>query len=196
MPLFSRRSATPTDVPPLPYDPRSPEGLAARWVQWVASIGPVKNPLVDDTGEYAAVHQPEDVWFLAGSSGKRMVRQCFVPLGRELFLPAFNMWEVTATGPAPVVEDAWGSVTVDGAEVPCTEIATQEPFVVSGARLNGVTNSKTAMPMVVWGLWARIAPLAPGAHEVHARGGDGHGFEVDVTYRLGVGGIDPAYRSS
>lgn len=194
MPLFSRRSATPADVPALPYDPRSPEGLAARWVQWVASIGPVKNPLTDDTGEYAGVNQPEDVWFLAGSSGERMVRQCFVSAGRELFMPAFNMWEVTATGPAPVFEDGWGSVTLDGAECPLAEIATPEPFVVAGARLNGVTNSRTSLPLVVWGLWALIGPVAPGLHEVRARGGDGHGFEVDVTYRLTVGGADPGYR--
>jgi hypothetical protein len=194
MSIFSRRSAPAPQVPELPYDPRSPEGLAARWVQWVASMGPLKNPLEDDTGEHAGVNQPEDVWFLAGSSGKTMVRQCVVPAGRELFLPAFNLWEYPSAGPAPVVEDGWGSVTLDGTECSVAEIATHEPFVVAGARLNGVTSRRSPQPTTVWGLWALIGAPSPGLHEVRAVGGDGHGFEVDVTYRITVGGADPGYR--
>ncbi len=50
MPFLSRMSGRPDDAAALPYDPRSPQGLAARWVQWIASVGPVKNPLEDDTG--------------------------------------------------------------------------------------------------------------------------------------------------
>ncbi|TYP87475.1 hypothetical protein [Blastococcus xanthinilyticus] len=195
MPLFSRRAAPSSDVPVLPYDSRSAEGLAARWVRWVASAGPLKNPLDDATGEHAAVNQPDDVWFLAGSYGKRVLRRCFVPAGRELFLPAFNMWEYPSTGPAPVVEDAWGSLTVDGRQWELATIGTPEPFVVAGARLNGVTSRKTPTPTTVWGLWALIGPLSPGPHEVHAAGGDGHGFEVDVTYQITVGGADPGYRT-
>ena len=191
MPLFSRRAVPPADVPTLPYDPRSPEGLTARWVQWVASVGPLANPVDDTTGEHAAVNQPADVWFLAGSYGKRVHRQCLVPTDREFFLPAFTMWEFPSAGPAPVVEDAYGALTVDGVPRELVEIGTDEPFAVTGARLNGITARRRAVPTTVWGLWALLGPLEPGLHELRATGGDGHGFEVDVTYRLAVGGTPP-----
>ena len=194
MSFLSRKSGRPDDVPALPYHPRSPQGLAARWVQWIASVGPVKNPLEDDTGEYAAVNQPDDVWFLAGSYGRKpMERRCYVPLGRELFLPAFNMWYFPADGPPPVAERAFGSIVLDGEKLDVDVIGTPVPFIVQGARLNGVTQRKSPLPGVVWGLWKLIPPLAPGEHELHVVGGDGHGFVVDVRYRLGVAPSLPNY---
>ncbi|MGY1813628.1 hypothetical protein [Blastococcus sp. SYSU D00820] len=192
MPFLFRSGAA--DVPaPLPYDAASPEGLAARWVQWVAAAGPLKNPVEDEDGRFAAENQPEDVWFLAGSSGRPRARDCVVPAGRPLFLPAVNMWEWPAEGPPPVLEEAYGSVLLDGVPQQLQEIGTPVPFVVTGARLNGVTGRKRPMPTTVWGLWALIAAPAQGAHEVRIQGGDGFGFEVDVTYRLVVGGAGPVY---
>jgi hypothetical protein len=187
MSFLSRKGADPDEVPSLPYDPRSPEGLAARWVQWVAAAGALKNPLEDDTGEHAAHNQPDDVWFLAGSYGKAVTRQCLVPPGRELFLPVFNMWQAASEGPPPVVEGAFGSLVVDGVPVEPEAVATPIPFTVAGARLNGVTGRKRPVALTVWGLWKLLAPLSPGEHELRAVGGDGHGFTVDVTYRLRVG---------
>ena len=43
--------------------------LSARWWQWVSEIPGYENPLFDTTGEFAAVGQPDDVWFLAGTMG-------------------------------------------------------------------------------------------------------------------------------
>ena len=186
MPLFSRRSARPDDVPPLPYDPRSPEGLAARWVQWVASAGPLKNPVADETGEHAGHGQPEDVWFLAGSYGEKLSRRATLPVGRELFVPVFTMWEWPATGPQEPVEQAFGSLVVDGAVVEPDLVTTPVPFTVAGARLNGVTRTTKPVPVTVWGLWKLLPPLEPGGHELQIAGGDGHGFQVDVSYQLQV----------
>ncbi|TFV66579.1 UNVERIFIED_ORG: hypothetical protein E4P37_06220 [Bacillus sp. AZ43] len=190
---FLSRSRGAEVLPPLPYEPSSAPGLAARWVQWVAASGPIKNPLDDATGEYAGLNQPDDVWFLAGSYGKRMHRRCAVPAGRPLFLPAFNTWYWPTDVPPLVMEDAHGSLTVDGAAVQLQEIGTPVPFVVAGARLNGVTNTRKPVPATVWGLWGQVPPLEPGGHELHVTGGDGYGFEVDVTYSLVVGGVTPAY---
>ena len=193
MSFLSRRGSGP-DVPvALPYDPRSPEGLAARWVRWVAASGPLKNPVDDDTGEHAAHNQPDDVWFLAGSYGKRLERRCVVPIGRDLFLPVFNMWHTQADGPPPDVERAHGSLTVDGVAMDPDLITTPVPFTVAGARLNGVTGRKRPIPTTVWGLWKHIPALPPGTHDLRAVGGDGFGFTVDVTYRLAVADAIPAY---
>jgi hypothetical protein len=192
MSFFSRKGPGAEQVPALPYDPRSPEGLAARWVQWVAAAGPLKNPVADETGEHAAVNQPDDIWFLAGSYGERVERRCVVPDGRDLFLPAFNMWHAGADGPPPVMERASGTIVLDGKLLEPDVIATPVPFTVAGARLNGVTRSKRAVPTTVWGLWKRIPALAPGQHQLRVTGGDGYGFTVDVSYRLTVSEGIPA----
>ena len=200
MPFFSRKDPQPTDAPALPYAPGSPEGLAARWVQWVAASGPVANPIEDETGQYAGLHQPDDVWFLAGTHGKPMTRTCVVPPGRDLFLPVINMWLFPADGPPEEVPGfteaiaSWsGSLAVDGEALEPDVISTPVPFIVAGARLNGVTNSKKPMPTTVWGLWKRIPAPDLGEHVLRAVGTDGRGFTVDITYRLAVADGIPAY---
>ena len=200
MPLFSRKDPQPADAPALPYAPSSPEGLAARWVRWVAASGPLANPVEDETGKYAALNQPDDVWFLAGTHGKPMTRTCVVPLGRDLFLPIFNMWFFPSDGPPEEVPGfpEWrarcsGSLVVDGVALDPEVISTPVPFIVAGARLNGVTARKKPMPTTVWGLWKRIPALDPGEHWLRAVGTDGDAFTVDVTYRLAVSDGIPAY---
>jgi len=47
MPLFSRRSLFPADGPTLPYEPGSPEGLAARWGRGVAAGAVSRVPALD-----------------------------------------------------------------------------------------------------------------------------------------------------
>jgi hypothetical protein len=184
--VLSRLLGRPRPQVALPYPPDSAEGLAARWVQWVAAAGPAANPVADETGEHAGANQPDDVWFLAGSYGEAVRRQVAVPAGRPLFLPAFNVWERHAAGPPTPVPSAFGRVVLDGREVDVVEVATPVPFTVTGALLNGVTMRRAATPVTVWGLWAYLPPLAPGGHTLHAMGGDGHGFAVDVTVGLHV----------
>jgi hypothetical protein len=195
MSLFPRRR--PAEAPALPFDPRSPEGLAARWVQWVAAGG-INDPIEDRTGEFAAANQPDDVWFLAGSYGKTLTRSCFVPEGRDLFLPLFNLWQ-TRPGPTdgpPVVPGAYGSLAVDGVPVEGREIGTPVPFLVSGRALNVITARTKPVPVTVWGLWGLVPALPAGPHEVRLVGGYGDEFTVDVTYRLVVSAphqVPPSY---
>ncbi|AGZ45758.1 hypothetical protein [Actinoplanes friuliensis] len=173
-------------VAPLPYPPMSPEGLAARWVRWVAGIGPVRNPVGDDSGLYADINQPDDVWFLAGTFGDNAERSCPVPAGRPLFFPAFNMWHWPAQGPPSSMPHAFGTLLVDGRPYELDVIATPIPFEVAGAALNPVTRTKARIPTTVWGIWRKLDPLPPGPHVVQFSGGDGHGFTVNVTYHLMV----------
>ena len=174
------------EAAPLPYHPQSPEGLAARWVRWVAGAGPLRNPISDESGRYADLHQPDDVWFLAGTFGGDAQRACTVPAGRPLFFPAFNMWHHDAAGPPPPLRAAFGGLIVDGHEIPLDVIATPVPFDVAGARANPVTRTNRPIKMTVWGYWKRLDPLPPGRHTVQFSGGDGHGFHVRSTYALTV----------
>jgi hypothetical protein len=182
MPFLTRRIVEPQ---PLPFDPCSPEGLAARWVRWVAAARADHNPIADETGADAAANQPSDVFFLAGSYGETLTRRCTVPAGHDLFVPAFCATQRRPAGPPPArVDDTYGSVAVDGASLQADWIATPVPFLVSGVRLNLVTGRRTPVPMTTWGWWKQVPALPPGEHEVHAVGGDGQGLTVDVRYRL------------
>jgi hypothetical protein len=186
MSLLSRLSGRSDDVPAMPYDPSSPEGLAARWVQWAAAAPGEFNPIADLTGACAAGGgQPDDVWFLAGSYGERVSRRCAVPAGRPLFLPVINMWQ-WGEGPPPALSSPHARLELDGAEQPLRTAETPVPFSVSGAPQNGVTGRSRARAMTVWGIWASLPGLEPGEHHLHAVGGDGEDFVVDVTYVLGV----------
>jgi hypothetical protein len=169
----------------LPYAPQSPEGLAARWVQWLASFGLVNNPVRDTTGKQTARNQPEDVFFLAGTFGGEAERACRIPAWRPLFFPLFNMWLVDSDTPPPVLAQAYGSARVDGVDATAQPIATPLPFPVSGVWLNPVTRGRRPRPTTVSGLWARADGLAPGPHLVRFTGGYG-AFSVAVTYHLTV----------
>ncbi|MBG6105785.1 hypothetical protein ACLQ3D_11400 [Micromonospora vinacea] len=168
-----------------PYAPDSPQGLAARWVQWAAATGPFRNPILDRTGRHAHHRQPNDVWFLAGCFGGNVERRCTVPVGRPLFFPAFNMWCPHGTY-IPPLPAATGEAHVDQVPHPVTTIDVTELFDVRGAFLNPVTRRRRRVPMRVWGIWARVDPLAPGPHTVAFAGTDGHGFHVAATYQLQV----------
>ncbi len=187
MSVFSRIAARrPHPARPLPYAPDSPEGLAARWLQWAASAARSHNPVADTTGAAAAINQPSDVWFLAGCFGGEVTRRCRVPAGVPLFFPAFNMWQTNGTEP-PHLPRAFGSVSVDGVPVEVDAIGTPVPFDVAGAPLNPVTLRNRPIPMTMWGLWRKLDPPTPGPHLLRISGGDGHGFSLIVTYHLTIG---------
>ena len=69
----------------------------AEWWKWVLGIPAAENPLLDETGEFAAVDQVGPVWFLAGTLGDPLehpVRTVSVPAGKALFFPlvSFVYW--------------------------------------------------------------------------------------------------------
>ncbi len=72
--------------------------LAAEWWKWVSSVPCTKalcpNPAFDTTGDYGAVGQHGDVWFLAGTFGGPATRNVDVPEGVPIFVPVVNNWFV------------------------------------------------------------------------------------------------------
>ncbi|MBE1487821.1 hypothetical protein [Plantactinospora soyae] len=172
---------------PLPYDPMSPEGLVARWVRWVADSARRESPVADETGEFASVKQPDDVWFLAGTFGGPVARRCKLPADRPLFFPAFNIWQPRArSGQMPIMEQASGYARLDDEDLPLAVIGTPEPFLVRGALGNPVTGMPSAQPVSCWGLWGRLDPLPPGKYRLIFGGTDGRRFRVEANYLLVV----------
>jgi hypothetical protein len=62
----------------------------AEWWKWALGIPLAENPLLDETGEFAAVDQAGPVWFLAGNFGGVTERTITLPAGKALFFPIVN----------------------------------------------------------------------------------------------------------
>ena len=64
------------------------------WWRWAMSIPRLQNPLLDPSGMYAGINQPDRVWFLAGKFGSEDFdfprRKCIIPLGRSILIPVIN----------------------------------------------------------------------------------------------------------
>ncbi|MEU8619783.1 hypothetical protein [Streptomyces sp. NPDC048623] len=148
--------------------------LAARWWKWALSAPDHRSPVGDTTGEHAGWRQPDDVWFLAGTYGGRVVRRCKVPSDRPLFFPVLNVqhsrfasWRHLAL---PVTS---ATASLNGMPLPLHEFVSP-PFWL---RL---------MPSLAWGVWGGVAPLPPGEYVLEIRGITTGEFWVDTTYHLTV----------
>ncbi|MFF2192182.1 hypothetical protein [Streptomyces sp. NPDC058157] len=149
--------------------------LAARWWRWALSAPEGESPVADTTGAYAGRRQPEDLWFLAGTHGGRVVRRCGVPAGRPVFFPVLN----TRRAAVPFLTKPWrleptrASAALNSSPLPLREF-TSKPFPVLG------------IPQVAWGLWCALDPLPPGQFVLEIDAAATNGFWVDTTYHLTV----------
>ena len=64
------------------------------WWRWALETAKSINPVIDNSGKYADINQPTDVWFLAGKfvDGTRNLpnRHCRIPAGRAILFPVIN----------------------------------------------------------------------------------------------------------
>ncbi|NUT35721.1 MAG: hypothetical protein HOV79_21920 [Hamadaea sp.] len=158
---------------PLPYPQSSPQGLAARWLRWAASMPAWRTPL-GDRAEYYAANQPADVWFLAGQFGDAGddpagFRRIAVPAGRPLFLP---IWWTFGTDDPPRARPSDAGVALaslendDEVDLPVLEIVCDRKFALNGVLGNPIT--KTGRPRDVW-MWSQavlLTGLAAGRHRL------------------------------
>ncbi|MEU2549730.1 hypothetical protein ABZ618_30615 [Streptomyces roseolus] len=146
--------------------------LAARWWQWALSAPDEASPVADRTGAHAAWRQPDDLWFLAGTYGGRVVRRCDIPAGRPVFFPVLNVHHSKRYSRKPLSLDVTrAEAHLNGAPLPLREFIAP-PFRV-GLRRH-----------LAWGLWSTLAPLVPGHYVLEIKGTTAEGFQVDTTYHL------------
>ncbi|MBT2402515.1 MULTISPECIES: hypothetical protein [unclassified Streptomyces] len=149
--------------------------LAARWWQWALSAPEDRSPVSDTTGRYADWRQPEDLWFLAGTYGGRVVRRCGIPAGRPVFFPVLN----TERKAVPFVTRPWrldverAEADLNGSPLSLSEFSSK-PFPVMG------------IPRIAWGLWCGLSPLPAGQFVLEIKAAAKDGFWVDTTYHLSV----------
>lgn len=170
---------------------------SARWWQWVVSIPAATNPLLDSTGAHCAVGQHGRVWFLAGSGGGAVTRQCTIPVGKGILIPVINAECSRAEGNGSTFAQLSACVTplidgvdlrtlqasVDGAPVRNLTAFRFESalftFVVPGGGTDVLTvldgNPSPPIipgpsPSVSDGYWIMLEPLEVGSHTIQFHG--------------------------
>ena len=68
--------------------------LSEQWWQWALSIPAATNPLLDSTGASAHSNNDGPVFFVAGNTGGSSVRNFTVPVGKPVFFPLVNAFDL------------------------------------------------------------------------------------------------------
>jgi hypothetical protein len=180
----------------------------AKWWQWAFSMPEAINPTIDDTGRNCANNQTGPVWFLAGTSGGAVSRECTIPSDKGILIPIINVVCDSATDPALDTEAELRAcakadqdtvigkeITVDGLSV-----GNLDSYRFRSSLFNltfPVNNIAGVAPQtakaVSDGFWILLEPLPPGMHEIHFKAllGDltatgGANFALDVRYLLTI----------
>ncbi len=190
----------------------------AKWWQWAYSMPEAINPMIDDTGRNCANNQTGPVWFLAGTGGGAVTRECTIPSDKGILIPIINVECDSATEPALDTEAELRAcakedqdtvigkeITVDGLNVGNLD---SYRFQTSVFNLTLPENNIAGVApqtakAVSDGFWILLEPLPPGMHEVKFKAllGDptatgATNFALDVTYLLtvvgGQTGVAPA----
>jgi hypothetical protein len=210
--IHAQQDAGSGSVGVFPPDSR-PYGLTysewtAKWWQWVFSMPESINPTIDDTGRNCANNQSGPVWFLAGTGGGLVTRECTIPSDKGILIPIINVVCDSATEPALDTEAELRAcaqddqdtvigkeITVDGRSVGNLDSYRFQTSVFNLTfpenNIAGVT-PQTAKALSD-GFWILLEPLSPGMHEVHFKAllGDPTAtgltnFALDVRYVLTV----------
>jgi hypothetical protein len=184
---------------------------AADWWRWLLEQPATGSPILDATGARCGAHQPDRVWFLAGTfGGDPVVRRCTIPAGRPIVLPLINnayfaflsddpdtRTEAYVRGQVTCIEDAvFPVVEIDGTPVgnPSSYLERSAVFAVHlpSDNLFGATAEDIPQlllsPSADEGYYLFVQPLPPGDHTLRWRASStACGFAQDITYHLTVG---------
>ncbi len=192
----------------------SPHGLthgewSVKWWQWALSIPTDINPINDHNGVYCATNQNDQfAWFLAGSGGGKVTRDCSIPSGKAIFFPIMDVECSYPENPTAKTEsdlrqcahDDQNSVThltlsVDGSNVEnLTRFRTDSPLFNFTTPENGIFDLHSANSQAVSdGFFVMLKPLPVGTHEIRWSGILGSSADISpmnqpesVTYILKV----------
>jgi hypothetical protein len=181
------------------------------WWEWAQKEPIENNPIYDPTGEKCAVNQVDpNVWFLAGTTGGRVERDCTIPASKAILLPILNTECSTAEDPSLKTEEALRNcarnnapdrarvvlkASVDGQEIPNLETYWAESslynYTLPKLNIWGVAAGPTQE--VAAGYYLMLAPLPPGIHIVHSSGANidlagTQTFASEVIYNLTISG--------
>lgn len=175
---------------------------SSKWWQWILSIPPDRNPLLDKTGEYCSEGQTDpNVFFLGGTFGGKVERTCTISSDKAIFFPIINyegnfIEDITIRTESQLVELVKSQiddikyfyVTFDGTDLQgLGNLRSRKIFTLTFPENNvfGVKNESTLA--VADGYYVMIKPLLPGTHHLAFGGSCLAGkINIDISYVLNV----------
>jgi hypothetical protein len=169
------------------------------WVRWAMAEPYFTGPVADQTGELCGVGQEGPVWYLAGTFGGPVERECDIPAGKQLSFPLLNGWCVfpsefyaddeAIAADVPLIDEWYASsfanvcsltLRLDGEDlIPSMEtmvdglyVTAMDPFEIDLNDAHWATEwfAGGEMPAVGAGYYARLQPLTPGDHVLELGG--------------------------
>jgi hypothetical protein len=180
---------------------------SAKWWQWAAQIPSNINPITDKTGANCAQSQSGPVWFLAGSTGAPVFRNCVIPAGKALLFAPLNSECSSAEDSTLRTEAQLRSCALN------QDIGADPHVIVDGVTFQSMQTYKVQSPLFSFtfpndniygappgptlsvsdGWYIMLQPLSPGKHTIHLYGvvlGNPtlgtQSFASDATYNLEV----------
>jgi hypothetical protein len=185
----------------------SPE-LTAEWWQWALSFPVDENPILDTTGEDCSKGDvSDDVFFLAGTAGGKVERECTISEGQAILIPIVNVINIKtleeeteeslfAQAEEILAQNRNLKLIIDGERIRDLEshkVANSDFFAVELPENNLFGISAGSYEAVEVGFWVLIEGLSAGEHTITVDG-KSHGqtslgkidFRTQVTYHLTV----------
>jgi hypothetical protein len=184
--------------------------LTSQWWQWVLSIPTEDNPLLDTTGEKCQEGDMGDVFFLVGTLGGSVERECTISVGQEILFPILNSICLDLPGglvfpgdfdpprgrPGSCeeqveifIDEASNlELTIDGVSIENLQEdfrVQSNPFPIKLPEDNIVGLPSRTFVGISDGYWAIVESLPEGEHTIEF-GGQAEGLTVDVTYHLTI----------
>lgn len=201
IPYAEAKNSNPTVLPPTSkqYDKH-----IEKWWQWAVSIPRDNNPVYDENGEFCDVDQSGNVWFLAGTTGGTVDRECSIPAGKQILFPIVNgmFSEVGAeaaeagegelVGLFDLVEDLITiDVVIDGVELSDEEtyrFQNLNAFEIDcQPDVSELCAPSDSTHEIYDGFYIMLTPLTPGEHTIEFVGTiPDFGFQTGATYNITV----------
>lgn len=174
-------------VIPLQAQAESFNKLGGEWWQWVLSFPNAENPIKDTNGARCMVSQKGKDWFLVGSYGTKVVRNCAIPEGINLFFPVINNATVDVPGACgqaiddltpiadmrvfltPFIDGAINlQATLDGKALPMRRAKSgvfYVAFPINGQFAEGCAGEAGGLPATIYspavadGIWSQVKEI-------------------------------------
>ncbi len=197
LPISSKVNAA-TGVPNL-FPSNLNKALGANWWQWLLSIPPNKNPILDD--HPCDVKQSGSFFYLVGTFGGDADRHCTISKTKGIFFPIFN---VVAT--LDNTSDFNTIAKIKKAAKENIDQATDLQASVDGVNINNINNLRAQSPVfklkipkdnvfgsppgtfiaVADGYWVALKPLTVGEHTIKFAGRIAPDPGLHVTYHITI----------
>ena len=165
----------------IPYQ-RTYAEWTAGWWKWFISLPPGNRPMNDPSGDRCALGQLGPVWFLAGSGGGKAERECTIPAGRAILIPAINVECSQAEDQSLRTDDDLRACATSDQDLVTETAATLNGSVLQIHRVQSPVFNLTfpadnvfaaavgPSKAVSEGFWVFLKPLPPGQYVLHVQG--------------------------